>query len=329
VLWSINGDQEFFSNVLKLPHWNNYEPCYECDATQDSGPPCKRFRVILPHKQQWVLATNSDAAENPKSAHPLFSMPGTTTRMVRGDGLHILFTKGMYAHILGSILHIMCWSEPPGTRQRVKPCQRLGVIFEQVQAQYREQSAVTRLTNLKLSMFTSEDKPWKDHPFLGCKGGECKHLAPALLEVCKIVLDYANPLHKRMVSCLENLVNLVKVFDDAGVFLSPDEYARALEKAEQFLEDYSWLNKWACDNGRQHFHIVMKFHTFIHLVHNSRYLNPKFHWCFKSEDFVGRISRLAHSVSMGVRSTRISLKVSPKYRVMLHLRLTRPNFGTE
>ena len=73
------------------------------------------------------------------------------------------------------------------------------------------------------------------------------------------------------------------------------------------------------------FHIVLKRHTFYHLVQNSKFLNPRFHWCFKSEDFVGRISRLTHSVSMGVKATRLSLKVAPKYRVLLHLRLTRDN----
>ena len=41
------------------------------------------------------------------------------------------------------------------------------------------------------------------------------------------------------------------------------------------------------------------------------------------EDFVGRISTLAHSVSHGVRSTGLSRKVALKYKVLLHLRLTR------
>ena len=37
VLWSIQGDHEFFSNVLQLPHWNNAEPCWECNCKQ-KGP---------------------------------------------------------------------------------------------------------------------------------------------------------------------------------------------------------------------------------------------------------------------------------------------------
>ena len=50
---------------------------------------------------------------------------------------------------------------------------------------------------------------------------------------------------------------------------------------------------------------------------------PKTHWTFSSEDYVGKISMLASSVSPGVGSTKISAKVAPKYRVLLHFLLTR------
>ena len=31
-LWCIQGDQEFYSNVLKLGHWASKSPCHECDC---------------------------------------------------------------------------------------------------------------------------------------------------------------------------------------------------------------------------------------------------------------------------------------------------------
>ena len=74
------------------------------------------------------------------------------------------------------------------------------------------------------------------------------------------------------------------------------------------------------------FHIVMKHHTMLHLVENAWFLNPRVTWCFKSEDYVGKISHIGHSVSMGVRSTRLSEKLIAKYILMLHLCFTR---GTE
>ena len=77
------------------------------------------------------------------------------------------------------------------------------------------------------------------------------------------------------------------------------------------------------------YNIVYKHHTFIHLCLGSYHMNPKFHWCFKSEDFVGAIAKMAHSCTHGVASTKLSTKVLPKYSILLHLVLTRQGFCME
>ena len=112
--------------------------------------------------------------------------------------------------------------------------------------------------------------------------------APALLAVCKQVLSEANEVDNHIVAALENIVQLTDLFDQCHMFLTPAEHSLALQKAELFLDNYDWLNKWALEEGRKLFHIVIKHHTFLHLVQNSKFLNPRFHWCFKSEDFVGK-----------------------------------------
>ena len=71
----------------------------------------------------------------------------------------------------------------------VKPCERLGIIFKEIQEVYKEQKTSCRLTNLVLKMFTNPQSPWKDWAFLSTKGAEKKHLTPALLKVCKNLLD--------------------------------------------------------------------------------------------------------------------------------------------
>lgn len=325
-IWSIQGDHDFFSNVLLLPHWNNSHPCWMCDCRKE-GP--KNFRNIKPSLRNFVSVDSAAAAANPASAHPIFSTPGVTSRMVRGDGLHILFTKGIYAHLLGSILHYMCWKDGPGARQAVPPSQRLALIFERVQSCYKARKSPTRLTNLKLSMFTKPDKPHQTWAFLNAKGAECKHLAPALLDVCKQVLDPTNAVDSHIVNALESMVTVVDLLDKCNMFLSPSEFDSVLRRADLFLDNYDWLNKWALEEERMLFHVVIKFHMFWHLIENSKFLNPRYHWCFKSEDFVGRVSRLAFSVTMSVSSIKICLKVCPKYSFLLHLRLTRPGFGLE
>ena len=322
-IWSIQGDHEFFSNVLHLPHWRNPNPCWECDCTQPGGP--KPYTVLDHGRRAFEKRSLESEGLCP---HALFKVPGVSTRMVRGDGLHIVFTKGVFAHLLGSILHYCCWYDAPGGRQAVPPAKRLGLLWGKIQQEYSALGkGITRLSNLRLSMFTDERKPHAAPAFLNCKGGEAKHLAPALLEVIKKVLAKEGAVEhaaeRAMVSALQKACNLVALWDNADMFLTEEEFATSMRLCDDFLTLYDLLNTWALAKGRNLFHIVMKHHTFLHLVENSFFLNPRCHWCFKSEDFVGRLSTLAFSVSMGTSSCRLSLKVGPKYRLMLHLRLTR------
>jgi len=326
-IWSIQGDHDFFSNVLGLPHWKNLRPCWECDCRNDDTDLGKSVHTIKPALQRYVFVDQKEALAKAASNHQIFQIPGVTSRIVRGDGLHIMFTKGIYGHLLGSILHYLCWKDGSGVAQSVSPKKRLGVIFEALQKAYQEENATTRLTNLRLSMFTQEKTPHAQRPFLTAKGGECKHLAPALLLVCRKILNNANEVDQHIVLALESICNLVKLFDTCPMFLSPEDHVSAMELAKEFLDSYDWLNKWALEKGTLLFHVVIKFHTFMHLVRNSKFLNPRFHWCFKSEDFVGRISKLAHSVSMGTKSTHLSVKIAAKYVLLMHLRLTRDACG--
>ena len=89
-------------------------------------------------------------------------------------------------------------------------------------------------------------------------------------------------------------------------------------------EEYQWPNVWSEECGRTSFHIVIKHHTFLHLAKDAW-----FHWCFKAEDYVGHISTLTNSVSMGVKATRLSQKVAPKHRILVHLLLTRQGFSLQ
>ena len=250
--------------------------------------------------------------------------------MVRGDALHILFTKGIYGHLIGSILHYACWYEGPGKAASKPAWERLACIFDQVQVMYQMQETTCRLTNLKLSMFTDTKKPWKSWANLDCKGGEAKHLLPVLAPVLEKIFGVTmTPAEQKMIACVTSLGKLVQLWDESGTFPTEESFALALSLGKGFLDDYQWLNQWSKDCGRKSFHIVHKHHSFMHLLYNSRYMNPKAHWCFKAEDYVGHISRLTHSISMGVRSTKLSQKLCPKYRVLLHLLLTRAGFAQE
>ena len=218
--------------------------------------------------------SHSWAQAFPSSEHPfLTEVPSNSSRLVRGDALHILFTKGLYGHLLGSILHYLCWYDE-GAHQATKPADRLGIIFKEIQAVYTDKEVTCRLTNLVLSMFTHPKKPWANWANLSCKGGEGKHLAPCLLEVLKKHLGFqqarAQPHAQVLRACMPGGGNLGL----CRKFLAKAEFKKFWQLAQDAMKEYQWLNAWSANCGRSSFHIVIKHHTFLHLAKDAWYLNP-------------------------------------------------------
>ena len=106
------------------------------------------------------------------------------------------------------------------------------------------------------------------------------------------------PLKK--VQSLEAITELITLWDNAANTLTSDEFDYSILLGERFFNLYHDLNQWAADEGRSAFHVVHKFHTLLHTIQQAKYLNPKVNTCWRGEDFVGHLSKLAHSVSFGV-----------------------------
>ena len=326
VLWCIMGGAEFYANSLYLPHWASKHPCMECNAVADSTNVGRWFKTIQMEKQKFTVISNAAATEKPGSQHLLFhEIPGLTTKFVRGDALHILFCSGIYSHLLGSVLHYLCWFDGKG-RQVKPPAERLSVLWETIQQTYKKLGSSTRLSNLRLSMFCDPKQPHSAFPTLSIKGSEAKHLLPAMLVVCKTMLRKEIWHEQCVLDAMGCMVKLVELYDNADIFLEEKEWGTAFTLGKGFLDSYSLLSEWACEQDLKLFHIVCKFHSFQHMLENSRFLNPRAHWCFSNEDFVGKMSLLTYSISPGVGASRLSMKVAPKYKVLLHLVLTRDGF---
>ena len=118
-------------------------------------------------------------------------------------------------------------------------------------------------------------------------------------------------------SAFEEYMNVCPMF--------PSE--KQAESANNAMNDYlahcKALKREMEHQERKLYHIVPKHHMAQHLGDNFLYMNPKYHWTFKAEDFVGKISKLAHSCSFGVGKHKLSAKLMQKYRIMVHLALTR------
>ena len=70
IIWSIQSDLEFTSNVLKLPHWRHQHPCHECDCQQPvyrhvACPEGKSFKLLTEDLQQFIYVSPSEKEQPP------------------------------------------------------------------------------------------------------------------------------------------------------------------------------------------------------------------------------------------------------------------------
>jgi hypothetical protein len=111
-VWAIQGDQEFYSNVLKLGHWSSKRPCHECDCQKATfkKTPCplgKSWKIIKQEEQQFEYISPQQALLAKRSNHPLFTIPGVSTSLVRGDALHEVLghtLQGLFCIIFATLI---------------------------------------------------------------------------------------------------------------------------------------------------------------------------------------------------------------------------------
>ena len=213
-LWSIQGDHEFFSNPLKLPHWSSKKPCWECNASKDAVPANLWYKTLEKGKQAFKKVSNEEAMENSRSGHSLFSgmIPGLTTKMVRGDCLHILFCKGVLGHLLGGIIHnYLCWHDGVGVVQSVAPDKRLGALFQSLTKEYQRQGTPTRMNNLRMTMICDPQGPDKSFANLDLKASETKHCLDAFLPNLQKAMDPTSPHENAMLQATQLSPSLTKL----------------------------------------------------------------------------------------------------------------------
>ena len=78
-----------------------------------------------------------------------------------------------------------------------------------------------------------------------------------------------------MLQALDAISRIIKLYDDADAFLTEAEWLKVMGLSEKFQDRYAYLSSWALEEGRKKSNIVMKSHTFQHLVENSKFLNPR------------------------------------------------------
>ena len=118
-------------------------------------------------------------------------------------------------------------------------------------------------------MICNPKEPHASFAHLDLKGAETERILHAFLPVCKALLDVEVAHEGAMLQAMDSMSTLIKLFDEADAFLIEAEWHKAMTLAKTFLDSYASLNAWALEKGRKLFNIVMKFHTFQHLVENQ------------------------------------------------------------
>ena len=142
IIWSTQ-DAEFYANVLKLPHWQNKNPCHECDAKRPvfhrkKCPDGKSVKILKEAEQDFVEVSPTQALLVKRSNQPLFSIEGVSTALVRGDRLHILYsTRGGWGLTLQEACSTICATMmAQGSKELPQPKDSCPIKNDQLEAQY-------------------------------------------------------------------------------------------------------------------------------------------------------------------------------------------------
>ena len=141
-------------------------------------------------------------------------------------------------------------------------------------------------------MFTSADRPHQEKHVLRTTAGECNSLAPEFATLA-IELHGGDKTSDLLVQLFTAMEEFCEILGMEGVFPSEAKCEEAVLKMETFNATYQELQRTRC-NDRM-WHTVGKFHNATHMAASFNWMNASFTWCFRAEDYVGRIAMLSWS----------------------------------
>ena len=318
-VYGVLGDLDYFSKDLDLPFHNNHRPCWFCDADCTDNP-WNDFRA----RASWQDRTVQDVQGNPRSRHPIWSIPGVHELCTMLDVLHVV-DQGVASHVIGNVLHTIIYDELC-TRQRgahrVTAKEALGTLWQEIQAIYTQLGIEHRLHNLKLSMFMHDPAaPYAHFPCLSSvKAADTRHLVPVVCELCRRYYDPTVERTQHRFFCAKRLTQFYVHLKHEGTHLPLAAGQAILADARACLAHYGWLAADANARGKLQWSIVPKQHFFAHLAAQGRFINPRRSWTYMDEDFMNVIVTIARS-SNSVGTIRVNDAVVLKYRAAMQLRM--------
>ena len=113
-----------------------------------------------------------------------------------------------------------------------------------------------------------------------------------MADIWRDVCDPSNPHDRDVQTCLDACQRIYEVLECEDYLLPPSDQADFERAIDDLLLSYRALNVEARDSDTNRWHEVPKHHYLQHLALMSKFMNPRFGWCYPDEDFM-RIMKAA------------------------------------
>ena len=315
VIWLLKGDLDYFAKSLSLKHFNADSMCdfCECDRT---GPVDLWPTNFLPGAlwKRRLVSCSQWRARNPEM-HAIFAaFEFLSNANIAPDELHIIHL-GTSMYMLGSVLWLLVY-----TKLKESPESNLRRVFAMIQGFYKEHGTSCQYSNLALSFFTDPQNPRKHYPKLKGRGGEVKHLGPALLHVWQQFRGDAEE-DGWVETALRAQCRIMESIDmgASNLFMGSQQVSDLVAAIDEFHRFYNRLARRSDSRGELLFNIASKFHWLYHFGQSARFLHPNRGACWIDEDFVGQIKTVAAKCSSSTKLHAIPAKVLRKHAFGLHI----------
>jgi hypothetical protein len=250
---------------------------------------------------------------------PIFGGAGITPAMLHLDFMHT-GDLGVTEHVIANILFTITYQDMGGRGPQAMK-HNFNELWVMIQQAYRDQGLSHALTAFSLQCITNVETPHADYPSLKrVKAAECRHLLKALQPLLLRFTTESN-VHQHRSGLYYALLAMYTEVESSTRFLS--NFDNFKNNVQKFQLHYNFLSKTAMDRGQKLWSVVNKFHFLEHILDQAKYESPLLFWCYSGEDFVGKVSRLAHMCSFGKPCQDMLQSLFHRYRIGLHLNFTR------
>ena len=316
VLFSLQGDLDYFASVLNLPRSTSASgPCALCRATKVGPCSWQDFRTSAAWRSS-VWKASDWRSWSERSSCPLLQLPATSCWTVAFDWLHIKYL-GLDQFLYGSIIYMIVFYILPGT-----PEVNMQSFWVLLQQQYSALAVASRYRYLnKLSMIVRKTGA----PKLRGKGAEIRHLSRPILNIWAANMNAALETHRKIHLMLKLNANAEQLLTEHREdFTLPRAAASKFQTCvDGLLMLQHELQEHFKDEDQRLFNVTEKSHFAQHCSILARHVSPRLVWCFSGEDQQRRVQELTQASVKGNGPGSALIKVATRYRMALHVQFLK------